>query len=242
MYIWTHAFYVLCMNYVHMYKKSSTCMYTCKDVCMYVYERYCGQKAFQRHHQQRKYKMILSFQTKSFLIRISTHCRRHMAFHLKNVGVGWGGTCSHSIYITSEIYVDRARFPMKSAIQSPPPSIARRLFFGTTFFGKVKKKCAQKVDGCLKKEEKKNLCILEFNFWRNKYSLYTGCSGNLGFFTIHCNPSLAYIAVSPLKTLIAMRVYSHSYWLVFFFPTNSSRVLARVRWQSLRILGKKHNI
>ena len=134
-------------------------MYACKDVCMYVYEWYCGQKAFQRHHQQRKYKMILSFQTKSFLIRISTHCRRHMAFHLKNVGVGWGGTCSHSIYITSEIYVDRTRFPMKSAIQSPPPSIARRLFFGTTFFGKVKKNVLKRWTDAWKKKKKKN-CVI----------------------------------------------------------------------------------
>ena len=151
-------------------------MYVC------IYESNSGQKAFQRHHQQRKYKMILSFQTKSFLIRISTHCRRHMAFHLKNVGVGWGGACSHSIYITSEIYVDRARFPMKSAIQSPPPSIARRLFFGTTFFGKVKKKMCSKGGRMPEKRRRKKLCNLEFNFWRNKYSLYTGCSGKIGFF------------------------------------------------------------
>ena len=31
--------------------------------------------------------------------------------------------------------------------------------------------------------------------------------------------------------LNAMRVYSHSYWLVIFCTTNSSRLLARERWQ-----------
>ena len=40
-----------------------------------------------------------------------------------------------------------------------------------------------------------------------------------------------------------MRVYSHSYWLVIFCTTNSSRVLARERWQTFEnSLGKKHNI
>merc|ERR1712105_56655 len=34
------------------------------------------------------------------------------------------------------------------------------------------------------------------------------------------------------KILNAMRVYSHSYWLVIFCTTNNSRVLARERWLS----------
>ena len=53
------------------------------------------------------------------------------------------------------------------------------------------------------------------------------------FFTIHCNPSFAYIAVrETFKVLNAMRVYSHSYWLVIFCTTNSIPVLARGRWQT----------
>ena len=37
----------------------------------------------------------------------------------------------------------------------------------------------------------------------------------------------------------AMRVYSHSYWLVIFCTTNSSRVLARERWQTFENSWKK---
>ena len=44
--------------------------------------------------------------------------------------------------------------------------------------------------------------------------LIQGVQEKLCFFTIHCNPSLAYIAVKEtFKALNAMRVYSHSYWL-----------------------------
>merc|ERR1711860_43320 len=60
------------------------------------------------------------------------------------------------------------------------------------------------------------------------------------FFTIHCNPSLAYIAVyETFKALNATRVYSRSYWLVIFCTTNSSRVLARERWQTFENSWKK---
>ena len=59
----------------------------------------------------------------------------------------------------------------------------------------------------------------------------------LCFFTIHYNPSLAYIAT--FKALNAMRVHSHSYWLVIFFTTNSSRVLARERSQIFESSWKK---
>ena len=41
--------------------------------------------------------------------------------------------------------------------------------------------------------------------------------------------------LETFKVLSAMRVYSHSHWLVAFCTTKSSRVLARERW-------KKHNI
>ena len=49
-------------------------------------------------------------------------------------------------------------------------------------------------------------------------SIYMVFRKNCGFFfTIHCNPSLAYIAVRDLQSSQRkMRMYSHSYWLVFF--------------------------
>ena len=37
----------------------------------------------------------------------------------------------------------------------------------------------------------------------------------------------------------AMRVYSHFYWLVIFYITNSSRVLVRERWQTFENSWKK---
>ena len=64
--------------------------------------------------------------------------------------------------------------------------------------------------------------------------LATGCSLNIVYFIIHCNPSLPYIALRDLKALNEMQVYSHSYWLVIFSTTNSCRVLARDRWQTFK--------
>ena len=43
----------------------------------------------------------------------------------------------------------------------------------------------------------------------------------------------------PSKLSNAIRVYSHSYWLVIFCTTNSSRVLARERWQIFENSWKK---
>ena len=60
-------------------------------------------------------------------------------------------------------------------------------------------------------------------------------------FTIHCNPSHAYIAGRDLAFIARneMRVYSHSYWLVNFCKTNSSRVLAKERLQTFENSWKK---
>ena len=59
------------------------------------------------------------------------------------------------------------------------------------------------------------------------------------FFTIHCNPSLAYIAVRDLQcSQRKARVYSHSHWLAVFCTTIGSRVLARERWQTFENYGK----
>ena len=44
------------------------------------------------------------------------------------------------------------------------------------------------------------------------------------------------------KALNAVRVYSHSYWLVISCTTNSSRVLARERWQTFENSWKKNTI
>ena len=41
------------------------------------------------------------------------------------------------------------------------------------------------------------------------------------------------------KALNTMKVYSHSYWLVIFCTTNSSRVLVRERWQTFENSWKK---
>ena len=49
-----------------------------------------------------------------------------------------------------------------------------------------------------------------------------GVQEKLCSFTIRCNPSLAYIAVEIFKLITALRMYSHSYWLVIFCTTNSS--------------------
>ena len=61
----------------------------------------------------------------------------------------------------------------------------------------------------------------------------TGCSGKIVFFfTIHRNPSIAYIAVRDLQS--SQRNASVQSLLLAgnFCTTNSSRVLARERWQT----------
>ena len=66
-----------------------------------------------------------------------------------------------------------------------------------------------------------------------------GVQEKLCFFTIHCNPSPAYIAVRDLQSSQRNAVYNYSYWLVIFCTTNSSRVLARERWQTFENSWKK---
>ena len=44
---------------------------------------------------------------------------------------------------------------------------------------------------------------------------------------------------SKRPSKLAMRVYSHSYWLVIFCTTNCSRVLARESWQTFANFKKK---
>ena len=81
-------------------------------------------------------------------------------------------------------------------------------------------------------DEKKNRYVNKINSDCSE----TGCSRNCVFFTIHSNspppPSSPTSLLEAFKALIAIRVYSHSYWLVIFCTANSSRVLARERWQS----------
>ena len=64
---------------------------------------------------------------------------------------------------------------------------------------------------------------------------------NCVFFTIHCNPSLASIAVRDLQSSQRnARVQSYSYWLVIFCTTICSRVLES--WHTFENSWKKHNI
>ena len=74
--------------------------------------------------------------------------------------------------------------------------------------------------------------------WVRGSFLTNPCPATYGVFRKNCvfhnslQPSLDYMAVKTFKTLNAMRVYSHSHWLLNFCTTNSSRVLARERWQT----------
>ena len=78
-------------------------------------------------------------------------------------------------------------------------------------------------------------CILEWHIH--------GVQEKLGFFTIHCNPSLAYIAVlETFKALNAMWVYSHSYWMVFFVQPIAAECWQGRGGKLSRILEKKPTI
>ena len=81
----------------------------------------------------------------------------------------------------------------------------------------------------------------------------TGCSGKIVFQLFQIVSQFTATPPSPtslkeaFKALNAMRVYSHSYWLVIFCTTNSSRVLARERWQTFENSWKntifnEHNV
>ena len=65
---------------------------------------------------------------------------------------------------------------------------------------------------------------------------------NCVFCTIHCNPSLAYIAERDFQS--SQRNASEQSLLLAgkSCTTNSSRVLARERWQTFENSWKKHNI
>ena len=69
--------------------------------------------------------------------------------------------------------------------------------------------------------------------WENNVNKLQGVQEKKCFFTVQYNPFLAYITIRDLQSpLNAMRVYSHSYRLVIFCTTNSSRVLAWEKWQT----------
>ena len=60
----------------------------------------------------------------------------------------------------------------------------------------------------------------------------TGCSGKNVFFHNSLQPLPRLHRCNRPSTLSTQcDVYSHSYWLVILWTTNSSRVLARKRWQ-----------
>ena len=66
-----------------------------------------------------------------------------------------------------------------------------------------------------------------------------GCSGKIVFFTIHYNPSLAYIAVRDLQSSQRNAIVQSLLLASNFCTTNSSRVLARERWQTSENSWKK---
>ena len=72
-----------------------------------------------------------------------------------------------------------------------------------------------------------------------------GVQEKLCFFIIFCNPSIAYIAVRALQSS-QRNVSVQSLLLVIFCTPNSSRVLARERWQtcenSWKKIGKRSSI
>ena len=65
-----------------------------------------------------------------------------------------------------------------------------------------------------------------------------GVKEKLWFFTIHCNSSLACIAVRDLQALNALRMYSHSYWLVIFVQPIAAECWRGRGGKLSRILGK----
>ena len=65
---------------------------------------------------------------------------------------------------------------------------------------------------------------------------------NCVFSQFTANPYSPTSLKETCKALNAMRVYNHSFWLVIVCTTNSSRVLARERWQSFENSWKKYNI
>ena len=71
----------------------------------------------------------------------------------------------------------------------------------------------------------------------------TGCSEKVVFFHNWLQPLPSPTSLWEIfKALNEMRVYSHSYWMLTFCTTNSSRVLARQRWQTFENNWKNHNI
>ena len=74
------------------------------------------------------------------------------------------------------------------------------------------------------------------------FYMLQGVQENHVFSQFSATPPSPTSLLETFKALNAMRVYSHYYWLVFFCTTNSSRVMARERWQTLENFRKKHNI
>ena len=66
----------------------------------------------------------------------------------------------------------------------------------------------------------------------NRNAIYRVFRKNCVFSQFTATPPSPTFLWETLKALNAMRVYSHSYWLVIFCTTNSSRVLERERWQT----------
>ena len=65
------------------------------------------------------------------------------------------------------------------------------------------------------------------------FKIIQGVQEKMCFLQFTANPPSPTSLKETFKALSAMRVYSHSYWLVFFCTTNSSRMLASEMWQTI---------
>ena len=73
--------------------------------------------------------------------------------------------------------------------------------------------------------------------YQTVYTLYTtectGCAGKIVFVHNSLQPlPRLHRCKRPSKLSTQYRGYSHSHWLIIFCTTNSSRLLARERWQT----------
>ena len=83
--------------------------------------------------------------------------------------------------------------------------------------------------------------MLACKWWVREEKHLQGVQEKLCFSTIHCNPSLAYIALRDLQSSQRNGVYSYSLLLAgSFCATNSSRLLERERCQTFENYRKKN--
>ena len=102
-------------------------------------------------------------------------------------------------------------------------STDKSVWYLRLYVEKKTKKSSLKKKGCVRTIELEANGMWVIGLLCN-YIHIQGVQKKLCFFTIHCNPSLPYIAVKTFKVLNAMRVYS--YWIWSF----SERPIAAQCW------------